>query len=256
LEAPASTLFAMERALANGAHALELDVHCTKDGVLVVCHDDVVDTTSNGSGAIRDLTFRELSELDNAYWFEQGGQHPFRGLAPEDRRFGFARVEDVLSAFPEAILNFDIKEAPKSEGYEGRLADLIRNAGARDRVIVASFWDSAMARFKELAPDIYTSAPPGAVAALVRAHHAGQEPPELGHVALQIPRRFADRDLVTRAFVDYLHDRGLAVHVWTVNDEQEADELLDMGVDGIMTDVPTAIAKLVKSKGLYYRRSR
>src|SRR5271170_5274630 len=99
-EAPSSTLYAIETALSAGADAIELDVHASADGVLVVCHDPTLDRTSNGSGRIADHSWAELERLDNAYWFVPGedavgghpdGDYPLRGRAPCDRRLGVAR---------------------------------------------------------------------------------------------------------------------------------------------------------------------
>ena len=101
-EAPSSTLFAFRTALEAGATALEMDVHATKDGELVVCHDSTVDRTSNGQGRIADLTLEELGALDNAYWFvpgenaapgREGGEYPYRGLGPGDARFGLTSLQ-------------------------------------------------------------------------------------------------------------------------------------------------------------------
>lgn len=150
-EAPSSTLFAMRQALAAGAHAIELDVHCSADGELVVCHDATVDATTNGSGPIAGLTLAELRALDNAAAWPE-----YAGRAPADRAFGVATLREVLEEFPGVILNLDIKQtAPDVPAYEERLAALLHEYGRTDDVIVASFLDVATDRFSEFAPGIY-----------------------------------------------------------------------------------------------------
>src|SRR3954451_1986186 len=99
VEAPSSTLFAFERAVALGAEALEMDVHATADGELVVCHDATVDATTEAAGAIAAMTLEEVRALDNAYRFSADGGFPYRGRAPQDRRFGVATLREVLEAF-------------------------------------------------------------------------------------------------------------------------------------------------------------
>ena len=258
-EGPSSTLFAIARALEQGATAIELDVHATADGELVVCHDATVDRTTDGTGAIADLTLARLRELDNAYWFTpgedtaagaSGGDHPYRGRAPGDREFGIATLREVLERFPGVVLNLDIKQtAPVVAPYEAALADLLADFDRTDDVIVASFLDSASDAFAARAPDVPTSAGALATAAFWRAVQAGTEPPPMRAVALQVPERQGDLVVVDDRFVETAHRHGLAVHVWTVNDADSMERLLQMGVDGIMTDVPSRLAAVLDRGG-------
>ncbi len=250
-EGPSSTLHTIAAALDAGATGIELDVHATKDGRLVVCHDDTVDRTTAASGTIASFTYDELSRLDNAYWWAPGADvtpglpddgYPFRGRAPGDHRFGFALLEEVLEEFPSTVLNLDIKQtAPVVPPYEEALADLLRRFDGADRVIVASFLDIATDSFSGYAPEFATSAGTVATAAFYRAVQAGEEPPPTRHVALQVPHTFGDVTLVDERFVAVAHDHGLAVHVWTIEEETEMEELCALGVDGIITDRPTAL---------------
>src|SRR3954452_24302978 len=160
-EAPSSTLFAMEQAVAAGADALELDVHATSDGVLVVCHDPTVDATTDATGPIAAMTLAEVRRLDNAYRFttDDGATWPYRGRPPDDPRFAVATLREVLEAFPHVFVNLDIKQtAPAVEAYEPALAALLREFGRSDDVIVASFLDQATDAFSAVAPEIHTSA--------------------------------------------------------------------------------------------------
>jgi glycerophosphoryl diester phosphodiesterase len=243
-EAPSSTLFAMHRAVSVGAHAIELDVHCSADGELVVCHDATVDATTNGSGAIAGLTLAELRGLDNAAAWPQ-----LVGRAPSDRALGVATLREVLEAFPDVILNLDIKQtAPDVEPYEGALAELLQEYGRADDVIVASFLDLATDRFSAAAPEVPTSAGTAAVAAFYYAVRGGETPPPTRHVALQVPATFGATVVVDERFVAAAHEAGLAVHVWTIDDPDEMRSLLELGVDGIITDRPSVLAGVLAAR--------
>jgi glycerophosphoryl diester phosphodiesterase len=262
-EAPSSTLHAITAALGAGATGIELDVHATRDGRLVVGHDPTVDRTTEQSGAIADLTYDELAGLDNAYWWAPGAdvspglspeEYPFRGRAPKDHRFGIALLEEVLEEFPGVVLNLDIKQtAPVVAPYEEALAALLRRFGRVDDVIVASFLDTATDAFATFAPEIPTSAGTMAVAAFYQAVQAGQTPAPLVHAALQVPARFGEMTLVDRRFVEVAHEQGLAVHVWTIEEEDEMRELCALGVDGIITDRPTALVGVLDELGCAWR---
>ncbi len=259
-ESPSSTLHAIRAALAAGADAIELDVHASADGELVVSHDATVDRTTNGSGAIASLTLAELTALDNAYWWAPGADvspgldassYPFRGRAPEERSFGIATLEEVLDEFPGVVLNLDIKQTtPAVVPYEETLARTLRRFGRRDDVIVASFLDAATDAFSACAPEIPTSAGTSAVAAFYQAIRAGDQPPPMRHVALQVPLRFGDLPVVDERFVEVAHRSGLAVHVWTIEEENEMGQLCDLGVDGIITDLPTVLVRVLDARGV------
>ncbi|HEX3564069.1 MAG TPA: glycerophosphodiester phosphodiesterase, partial [Acidimicrobiales bacterium] len=236
---------------AAGATAIELDVHATADHQLVVSHDPTVDRTTEGAGEIASMTLTEIRKLDNSYWWVPGsdvdhdqaaGAYPFRGRAPDDRDFGMATLEEVLEQFPGVILNLDIKRtAPTVTPYEEALAAMLRRFGRRHDVIVASFLDAATDAFSAYAPEIPTSAGTQSVAAFYQAVVAGQPPLALRHVALQVPRRVGELEIVNEAFIEAAHHAGMAVHVWTINEEHEMRELVDLGVDGIISDLPTAL---------------
>jgi glycerophosphoryl diester phosphodiesterase len=254
-EGPSSTLFAMRQALAAGAHALELDVHATADGHLVVCHDATVDRTTDGEGAIAEMTLAELVALDNAYWFvpnevvapgRPDADYLHRGKAPVDLDFGIAPLEAVLQMFPGVYLNLDIKQtAPVVAPYEQALADLLRRYGRTDDVIVASFWDVATDEFRRVCPEIPTSAGTLATAAFWEAVQNDTAAPDLPHVALQVPPTFQEHTIVDERFVARAHDAGLAVHVWTIDDPDEARRLVALGVDAVITDVPRLISSVL-----------
>jgi glycerophosphoryl diester phosphodiesterase len=265
-EAPSSTLFAIRRALDLGATGIELDVHATTDGHLVVCHDGTVDRTTDGRGSIHALTLAEVRSLDNAYWFAPGADvspglepdaYPYRGRAPDDHDFAVATLDEVLDLLddhPRVALNLDIKAtAPAVEPYEERLAAALAGHDHRDRVIVASFLDIATDAFRRWAPDVVTSAGTLAVAGFWRALAQGEAVPAMGHVALQVPAVYGDQVLVDERFVAAAHEHGLAVHVWTINDEEEMVRLVDLGVDGIISDRPTPLVGLLRQRDATWR---
>jgi glycerophosphoryl diester phosphodiesterase len=258
-EAPSSTLFALRQAMEKGAHALELDVHATADGELVVCHDATVDRTTNASGAIATMTLADVQALDNAYWWVPGevvapgrpdADYPYRGRAPGEHDFAIASLREVLAAFPGVFLNLDIKQtAPVVEPYEERLATVLRENGRTNDVIVASFLDGATDAFKAHAPEIDTSAGTAAVAEFYQAVRDGLSTPASAakHRALQVPAKFQDITLVDDAFVTRAHEADLAVHVWTIDDADEMRRLLALGVDGIMTDRPSVLTEVLQA---------
>jgi glycerophosphoryl diester phosphodiesterase len=264
-EAPSSTLYAIERAVAAGAPAVELDVHATADRQLVVCHDATLERTTNGSGEIRHHSLEELRALDNAYFFVAGEDvqvgrpaesYELRGRAPAEPRLGIATLEEVLGEFPAVVLNLDIKQtAPAVEPYEVLLADLLRRFGRSEDVIVASFDDSATAAFKAYAPEIPTSAGTAATADFYRAVKAGEEVPEsvLAHVALQVPAVYGEITVVDEEFVSRAHEAGLAVHVWTIDERDEMERLVELGVDGIISDVPSVLVGLLEEREVAWR---
>lgn len=244
-EAPSSTMLAMERALEVGAHAIELDVHCTADGHLVVCHDATVDATTNGSGRIADMTLADVRKLDNGYRFEVDGEWPYRGQG-----LGVATLDEVLEAHATTFLNFDIKEtAPAVPPYEEKLAATLRRYGRVDDVIVASFLDQATDAFSEIAPEISTSAGTMTVAQFWQAVQQGETPSPMRHHALQVPPDYSGTVIVDQRFVDVAHAAGLAVHVWTIDDPDEMRRLLSLDVDGIMTDRPSVLAEVLRTAG-------
>jgi glycerophosphoryl diester phosphodiesterase len=246
----------MERAVAGGADAIELDVHATADGHIVVCHDPTVDATTNGKGRIDAMTLDELRALDNAYWWVPGsitapghpdGDYPLRGRAPGDASLRIATLEEVLDAFPGVILNLDIKA--RQPPYEEAVARCLRAHGRRDDVIVASFNDASTSAFRAVAPEYATSAGTLGVADFWRAAHAGEPTADVPYVALQVPVATAGVTVCDDVLVEAAHRAGLAVHVWTIDDADEMSRLVGMGVDGIITDVPSVAVKVLEGAG-------
>jgi len=257
-ESPSSTLHAIAHAVEAGATGIELDVHATADGELVVCHDATVDRTTAGTGTIASFTLEDLRQMDFSYWWIPGADvtpgrppadYPFRGRAPGDRSFGIATLREVLERFPGVVLNLDIKQtAPVVAPYEEALARLLAEYGRSDDVIVASFLDQATDAFSRYAPSVPTSAGTIATAEAWRAVQAGEPMPDIAAVAYQVPERQGDLVVVDERFMAAAHESGKAVHVWTVNDTESMERLADLGVDGIISDLPTTLCGVLSSR--------
>ncbi len=240
----------------HGADALELDVHRSADGHLVVCHDESIDRTTPHTGRIGQFTLKELQTFDNAFWWAPGyeattelsaSEYLFRGRALDDSAFGIATVEGVLREFPETFLNFDIKEVG-SMRYESQLADLLRAYGRQSDVIVASFHDDALRVFHNYAPEIHVSLGPTDTVLFYDAAVNGARMPRFDatQVALQIPPSFDGTQIIDASFVTAAHDANLAVHAWTIDDPEEMHQLLDWNVDGVMTDRPSVLDSVLR----------
>jgi glycerophosphoryl diester phosphodiesterase len=231
--------------MSAGADHLELDVHATADGHVVVLHDAAVDRTTDGSGLVRERTLAELRALDAGYRFTApDGGHPWRG-----RGIRVPTLDELLAAQPGVPLNIEVKqEEPAIE--HAVLATLDRH-GARGRTLLAAEHASIMTRIRAAAPDVLTSCSAAEAAEFVfrlrDGRLAGWTTPA---IALQVPPSYGGVDVVTPASVAAAHALGLEVHVWTINDALEMATLLDMGVDAIMTDVPAVAMDVLRRRGL------
>lgn len=231
--APENTLPSFALALALGADILELDVHATRDGVIVVMHDATLERTTSGSGALHDLALYDLQQLDAGYHFTRGGgDFPYRGHGVR-----VPTLEAVLKQFPLAYCNIEVKQADPP--IATAVVDLIRRLGAQHRVLLAAEHDAIMHDIRRTSTDVATSFSASEVADFMARLHAGT----LGDYrpagrALQIPPRFNQMELVTRDSLAAAHHCGLEVHVWTINQRSEMEQLLALGVDGIMSDLP------------------
>ncbi|MFK7975859.1 MAG: glycerophosphodiester phosphodiesterase family protein [Halioglobus sp.] len=274
---PENTLYAYSEAAKAGADVLEMDVYQTKDNQLVVLHDLDVDRTTNGMGNVVDLTLAELRTLDAAYWFvtDEGtprGQadsaYLFRGIAtgdvpppegysPED--FQIPTLEEALARFPDNLINLELKPDLDGAGdYEAQMATLLKRYGRFTDVIAVSFVDSAANAFKAEAPCVYTAVPLDQGTALVLAglgegtfppvpeHVSFQVPPDTSQIGPQIPDDFF-LEVVTPDFIADSHAVNLAVQVWTINSCEEMLRMIDLGVDGIMTDRPILLEQILNT---------
>jgi glycerophosphoryl diester phosphodiesterase len=227
-----NTLMAFEAAVDLGYRYLETDVHVTADGALLAFHDDRLDRVTDRAGRIAELPLREVAEA------RVGGREPI------------PQLEELLGAFPDVRVNID----PKDDRAVEPLAAAIRRTGSEDRVCCGSFSDRRLARLRALVgPRLCTSLGPTGTARL-RAASYGLRTGRLPAPCVQVPHRYRGRTLVDERFVTTAHRLGLQVHVWTVDDEAEMTELLDRGVDGLMTDRPSLLREVLVARGAWAER--
>ncbi|MFL6337482.1 MAG: glycerophosphodiester phosphodiesterase [Pyrinomonadaceae bacterium] len=238
---PENTLYGFEHAKALGADVIETDVHATKDGELVIFHDETVDRTTDGTGRVGSLTLAELKGLDAAYRFSPDGgrSFPLRGLG-----ISVPTLREVFEALPQ--MRFNIEPKHGAPALATPLCRLIRERGMTARVLVASFSGSILAEFRRECPEVATSAATGEVASFLTLESAGLAPSYSPAMqALQVPEHAGAVRVLTRDFVEAAHGRNLRVHVWTVNAEGDMRRFIEMGVDGIMTDYPDRLLKVL-----------
>ncbi len=242
-EAPQNTLEAFEAAVALGCRYLETDAHLTRDGVLVAFHDPRLDALTDRTGAIAELTVAEVEAADAGHVFSPDGgrSFPFRG-----RGVGVPRLEELLVRWPEARVNID----PKDDASVEPLVALIERLRAWDRVGFGAFSDRRLRRLRALSGGrACTSMGPRAVAVARAAALSGRMPRQ-GADCVQVPLRSGPIPILTAGFVRAAHGGGLPVHVWTVNDAPTMHRLLDLDVDGIMTDRPRLLRDVLAHRGL------
>jgi glycerophosphoryl diester phosphodiesterase len=241
--APENTLPAFERGLALGADALELDIQTTKDGEIVVIHDQTVDRTTNGTGPVSDFSLEELRQLDAGYRFTpDGGQtYPSRGQG-----ITIPTMRDFFERFPNTRINLDLKESTPER--ERGLWALIQEYQAYDRILVASGEiHQAIIRFRQLTGGrVATSASEAEIRRFFYASKAlAARWLRPAYDALQVPETHGNIRVVTPGFVKAAHRLGLDVHVWTVDERGAMERLLALGVDGLMTDRPDVLAEVL-----------
>jgi len=235
---PEETLPAFENAAALGADVLELDVHSTLDGEVVCIHDDTVDRTTDGSGAVHDHTFAELEKLDAGYHFSPDGgtTHPWRGKGLTVPKLG-----DVLDAHPTAWFSIEIKQT--TPDIVDAVLTLIDAKGAAGRVVLVSFSDDVVLDIRQKRPDVLTGMALGemlALNAVTDETEASYQPPTR---IVQPPSNVVTADLVARA-----NRLGLRLHAWTINERSEMEAQLDLGTHGIMTDDPALLAEVIAER--------
>jgi glycerophosphoryl diester phosphodiesterase len=240
LLAPENTLLAFERAVHWwGADMLELDVHPTWDGDVVVFHDDTLDRTTDGAGRVADRTLRELRELDAGYRFtpDAGRTFPFRG-----REIRIPTLREVFERLPGVRVNIEIKDGAAQEA----VWEAVTATGAHDRVLFAAGSSRNRARLRNY--PIPTSAGKEELWPFYLQQKLGLSVYTPAVDALQIPDEWQGRRVASPGFVREAHRRNLPVHVWTVDEVADMHRLLDWGVDGIMTDRPDRLAAVLNER--------
>ncbi|GAA4010151.1 glycerophosphodiester phosphodiesterase [Deinococcus rubellus] len=231
---PSNTLLAFDNAAKLGVQMLDTDMHATKDGTLVLSHDDTVDRLTDGHGAIRDLTLAQLKTFDAGYNFtpDSGQTYPYRGQG-----LTIPTLDEALTAHPELPWTIEIKQDTPSLAQPFCAA--LRQHQMTSNVMVASFSDRAMQDFRAACPEVATSMTESELRPLVLLSKVGLSSlAKAPGQAAQVPVRSGGIEVVTPSFVRQMHQHGVAVHVWTINDPAEMRRLLTMGIDGIDTDRP------------------
>ncbi len=244
---PENTMLALKAAVSIGVDVLESDVRLTKDDEIVLFHDEDLERTTGVTGTIRSHTLDELLQIDFGYNFtpDNGLTFPFRDIGLK-----IVTLREAFDKFPEMIFNLDIKDTYLAAPME--LARLISHMDRKNLVMVGSFHDSQLEHFRELVPDVPTSAHPGEVKRFVLNSKFGLpriKTQDIQYRAFQVPIKSGPLTVVTKKFVRKAHELDLAVHVWTINDESTMTKLLDLGVDGIFTDQPALLRKVLEKRG-------
>lgn len=217
-------------AVEAGYRYIETDVHATRDGRLVAFHDATLDRVTDGAGRIADLPWRDVTQARVA------GEEPV------------PLFEELLETFPETRWNIDVK----AEAALLPVLDLIARTGAWDRICVGSFSEARVVRAQRLAgPRLATSYGTRGVLNLRLRSWGMPAALRRSAVAAQVPEVQSGVRVVDHRFVRAAHARGLQVHVWTVNEAEHMHRLLDLGVDGIMTDHIDTLRKVMEDRGIW-----
>lgn len=232
--APENTLSSFLAAESMGAHGIELDVMLSRDGELVVIHDYDLDATTNGKGPVKECTLAELKQLDAGSWFDEA----FTG----ERIPTLEEVIEVLD--PRTLINIELKtESPATDGLENAVVEVIQKHDLYDRVIVSSFNPIALLRMKWAdknipvgllyAPDLPRYLSEGWFISILR--------PEALHPEVRI---------VDEKYMEWAREKGYRVNVWTVNEAADLKRMLELEVDGIITDRPDLLLQLMQERGV------
>ena len=230
-DAPENTMPAFQNAINLGYRYLETDVHATSDGVLLAFHDDDLARTCATPGRISEMVYEQVR------------------LARVNGREPIPLMADLLSTWPDARINIDCK----SDNALCPLIDLLTETNCLDRVCVGSFSDARLQTIRDhFGPALCTSLGPKEVARLRLRSWLRRKPQFASANAAQIPLKQGPITVTDKNLVDAAHDAGLQVHVWTIDDVSEMKHLLDIGVDGIMTDRPAVLREVLQSRNLWH----
>ena len=239
---PSNTLLAFDQAAALGVDVLDTDMHMTQDGVLLLMHDQTVDRTTDGVGAIRDLTLAEIKQLDAGYSFtlDEGQTFPYRGQG-----LVVPTLEELFQAHPQMRFGIEIKQI-ESENAAPQFCALIRQYNMQAQVLVSSFRQANMDAFRQECPEVATSATEDEVRLFYILFRLGlSDTLTPRYNSFQVPETSGGIHILTPAFVAAAHRRGLAVQPWTINEAADMQRILALGVDGINTDNPDRLLDLL-----------
>jgi len=234
---------AFAHAISLGYTYIETDVHVTRDGVVVAFHDDRLDRVTDRDGLISDLTIEEVEAADAGYWYtpDQGNTFPFRGCGEK-----VPRLEHLLTTFHDARVNID----PKNDAAVVPLLTVLHAQDAYDRVCVGSFSDRRLRWIRRLSNGRACTSMGSRAAGLARVGSWLGAVPRSSADCVQLPVRSHGVRLIDKRLLAACHCHSLPVHVWTINNESEMEALLDLGVDGIMSDHPGLLAEVFARRRL------
>ena len=242
---PDESLLAFTNAINMGIQVIELDIHRTKDGVIVINHDPTIDRLTDGTGLIREMSWLELQQVDGAYnWSLDGLTYPYRG-----KGIKILSLIEMMDTFPQQVYDIEIKQ--HDPPLEKDLCDLLRKYGvAADQAIIASFRDETVARFHDICPEVAISLPVNQGTVLYILSRIGLERLlPLDAVVAQLPTTFSTKLgklELDRRYIEAFSKGDRQVWVWTVNDSIEMKRLVNMGAHGIITDRPDILMDFVQ----------
>lgn len=239
---PDNTMMAFQGSVELGVDVLEMDIHSTADGVLVVMHDETVDRTTNGTGLIKEMTFAELSELDAAYnWphHDDEGERTYRGTGVT-----VPALEELFQAFPDMPMNIEIKQREPSIAQP--LCDLLHEYDMTERVLIASFSFETMEEFRTACPTVAISGTEPQIRTFFVLNMLFLGATYQSEVeAFQVPEYFGDLHVITPRFVSTANQHNVAVHAWTIDEVEDMERMIEAGVDGIITNRPDRLLTLL-----------
>ncbi len=239
-EWPGETIYAFEEAVKIGVDVLEMDIRYTSDDVLVLMHNSNVMETTGVNKRVKELNAEstEFQELDAAYWWKKAGK-----VFPPGAELGVPRLEDVFKRFTGIRMNIEIKPFHFPNKLIEQLYGLIQANGMINNVLIASVWHRHLLSFRRKYPDVATSASATVELPSFRALKSIGYRPNAD--AIQISSKAWRFHFITQKYVDQVHNRKLKIHGWTVNEPEEMGRLISLGIDGIITDYPTALLKFL-----------
>jgi glycerophosphoryl diester phosphodiesterase len=238
---PENTLVAFHAAAEMGVDILEMDIHSTSDGFLVVIHDDLVDRTTDGSGEVAEMTLQEIKALDAGYHWtsDEGLSYPFR-----DQGVEIPTLEEVFTELAGVHMNIEIKQAEPT--IVAPFCELIRKYKMQDRVLVASFDPDTLLDFRKECPEVVTSATSNEVRLLYILSRVGLEaiyrPIAL---AFQVPEYSGDTYVLEQSLISAAQAKNIQVHAWTINEVADMQRMIDAGLDGLITNYPDRMQALL-----------
>lgn len=242
--APENTLYAFDLAIDAGADVLEMDVHPSADGAIMVIHDATVDRTSNGTGLVEDLSYSALQKLDFAWKFSFDGESfPLRGQG-----ITIPTLQEVFERFPERHFSIDIKA--EDTAFAAEVVKLILKQEMRDSVILGSFHPRLAELLRDAIPPLHVAAdrPQGIRLLLSSMLHLPLR--SVPAAAYMLPDRLRGFPVATRALIAATHRIGRRCYFWTVDEEPTMRRLLDMGADGLVTNRPDLLSAAIREAGL------